>query len=172
MSNGNQNTQTGGDSANQEEMVKLPDYAWKWFEYHAKQRISMFNYFLVASGILAHAYVNLICEKCFILAVGLALIGTVVSFCFVMLDFRNAQLVYWGEDLLRRMEQDSPLIKSFKGLSAKGCTTSEGILLRDLSYTETRCTKHKIWLRVIEFSILGCFFVAAIASALWRYFDC
>ena len=62
------------------------DYAWKWFEYHAKQRISMFNYFLIASGILAHACMTLICEECFVSAMGLATIGTLVSICFVILD--------------------------------------------------------------------------------------
>ena len=32
-------------------------YAWNWFEFHAKQRTTMFNYFLVSVGIFANAAV-------------------------------------------------------------------------------------------------------------------
>jgi len=50
----NQYTDKGGNSKNSD----LLDYAWKWFEYHAKQRISMFNYFLIVSGILVPFPIN------------------------------------------------------------------------------------------------------------------
>jgi hypothetical protein len=31
------------------------DYAWKWFDLHAKQRMTLFNYFLIIAGIFANA---------------------------------------------------------------------------------------------------------------------
>lgn len=153
----NQHAEMGGNSGNNH---VLWDYAWKWFEYHAKQRVSMFNFFLIASGVLAHAYVNLICEKCFGLAMGLAAIGTIISGSFLILDLRNAQLVYWGEDIMRRLERDSLFQDSFKGLNTKGQQTSKGILLRDLSCKERKWTKHWFWLRVIEGAIIVCFIIA------------
>src|SRR4051812_49073283 len=37
------------------ELLKLrADYAWKWFDLHAKQRMTLFNYFLIVAGILAN----------------------------------------------------------------------------------------------------------------------
>ena len=39
------------------------DYAWRWFALHTKQRVTMFNCFLVASGILANAYGLLLREE-------------------------------------------------------------------------------------------------------------
>src|SRR3954462_11298895 len=38
------------------ELLKLrADYAWKWFDLHAKQRMTLFNYFLIIAGIFANA---------------------------------------------------------------------------------------------------------------------
>jgi hypothetical protein len=35
------------------DLVKLQfDYAWKWFSFHADQRVKMFNFMLVVFGIL------------------------------------------------------------------------------------------------------------------------
>lgn len=40
---------------NERELFKLRiDYAWKWFDLHAKQRMTLFNYFLIIAGILAN----------------------------------------------------------------------------------------------------------------------
>lgn len=37
------------------ELLKLrTDYAFKWFDLHAKQRMTLFNYFLIIAGILAN----------------------------------------------------------------------------------------------------------------------
>lgn len=33
------------------------DYAWNWFDLHAKQRMTLFYYFLIIAGILANALV-------------------------------------------------------------------------------------------------------------------
>jgi len=153
------------ESVGKDDIVRTQfDYAWKWFEYHAKQRISMFNYFLLASGILANAYVCLIKEKYFILAMGLAIVGALISFAFVILDFRNAQLVYRGEYVIRRIERNLLFPKGSDGLDEKGCGTSEGILLRDLNCIEKKWAKHKFWLKFIEF-LMVVFFLAAFSYA-------
>jgi hypothetical protein len=41
------------------ELCKLQlDYAWKWFSYHADQRVKMFNFMLIVFGIFATAVVT------------------------------------------------------------------------------------------------------------------
>jgi len=100
-------TGAASDAANQAASEKLAmqfQYAWNWFECHAKQRISMFNYFLLAMGILATAYVHALKEAPSIVAFCLALMGLLVSAIFWLLDWRNKQLVHMGEDLLRELE--------------------------------------------------------------------
>jgi hypothetical protein len=80
------------------------EYAWRWFEFHAKQRVSMFNFFLVGIGILANAYVLLILQNLKYVAGTLAIIGALISLIFVFLDRRNRQLVKIGERLLNELE--------------------------------------------------------------------
>ncbi len=155
----NQHTDKGGNSEK-----NLLDYAWKWFEYHAKQRVSMFNYFLIASGILAHACVNLICAECFVLAMVLAIIGIFVSGSFLILDCRNAQLVYLGEDVLRKLEKSILFPEDFTGIGEKNEQRPRGILFRELSENKRCPSKHKIWLRVVEALIALCFVVAGIVA--------
>ena len=90
---------------NDDDLLKLRfDYAWKWFDYHAKQRITMFYYFLIIIGILASAYVQLLDKKLYALATGLSIIGFFLSIGFYCLDLRNRQLVRWGEDVLKKLE--------------------------------------------------------------------
>ena len=38
------------------------DLAWKWFDFHAKQRTTIFNFFLIITGIILNAYVLAIKE--------------------------------------------------------------------------------------------------------------
>ena len=81
-----------------QELLRLKlDYAWRWFALHAKQRVTMFNYFLVASGILANAYGLLLREELWGVAIGVAGIGSIVGLVSLGLDVRNRQLVKLGE---------------------------------------------------------------------------
>ena len=32
------------------------EYAWRYFALHARQRVTMFNFFLLGSGVIANAY--------------------------------------------------------------------------------------------------------------------
>jgi hypothetical protein len=82
------------------------DYAWRSFEFHAKQRISMFNFFILFSGILAAAYGTLLrAKEPFIASVAL-IIGSVVCIIFLFLDRRNEELVHISEDILCALEKD------------------------------------------------------------------
>jgi tellurite resistance protein TehA-like permease len=59
------------------------------------KRTTVVNYFIVASGLVAAAYVNVLKESKF-LAVVIAFIGVALSFLFLLLERRNAQLVKLG----------------------------------------------------------------------------
>lgn len=158
----NQYTDKGGNSKNSD----LLDYAWKWFEYHAKQRISMFNYFLIVSGILANAYVHILSSDCFGLAAALAFAGALTGAAFFVLDLRNARLVYLAEDVLRKLEVSVLFPEDLTGLSEEEKQTPRGILFRELREKKGRWTRHKYWLRIIEGLIFVCF-VSASIFAFW-----
>jgi hypothetical protein len=160
----NENQKEGAQSTSK--TSDLLDYTWKWFEYHAKQRVSMFNYFLVASGILANAYVHVFCSSCFRLAAVLALAGALIAGAFIFLDRRNAQLVYLAEDVLRKLEITVLFPRDFDGLSERGKETPRGILFRELSEKVYCWGKHKFLLKFIEILIAVCFFGAFII-AFW-----
>ncbi|MDE2803038.1 MAG: hypothetical protein OXK21_09165 [Chloroflexota bacterium] len=68
----------------------------------------MFNFFLVGSGVIANAYGLLLRnpDPFFWQAGAVALVGALVCGVSFVLDMRNRQLVGYGEDALRRVEQD------------------------------------------------------------------
>jgi len=90
------------------------NYAWNWFDFHARQRTTMFNFFVVATGIFFAAYASLVKVRidhsgslpCAATTI-LLFLGASVSLLFFLLDFRNAALVDLAEELLERMECDN-----------------------------------------------------------------
>jgi hypothetical protein len=57
------------------ELLKLKfDYAWKWFSFHADQRLKMFNFMLVVVGIFAAVAVNAVKEQLLGLAFWLCIV--------------------------------------------------------------------------------------------------
>jgi len=83
------------------------DYAWNWFEYHAKQRISMFNFFLITNGFVLSALAGLYKEDKpkYSLTLVVSILGILLSICFFLLDLRNKCLVNFGEDILLHIEK-------------------------------------------------------------------
>lgn len=81
------------------------DLAWKWFEYHATQRTTMFNYFLIIIGILAAAFVSSIDGEYANLQLGLAFSGIVLAIIFLLLDVRNEQLIDLAEEAIAELER-------------------------------------------------------------------
>ena len=81
------------------------EYAWRWFELHAKQRVSMFNFFLLSVGALATAYGLLLREQLYVVAAVAAFMGVFVSLVSCLLDVRNRKLVKMGEEALEGVER-------------------------------------------------------------------
>lgn len=82
------------------------DYVWKWFAYHADQRMKAFNFMLVTFGILATAVATTLDKKLYLAATGLSFFSVVIALLFSRLDRRNRDLVRVGEGVLRQLEQD------------------------------------------------------------------
>lgn len=98
-----QDTQNGAGS--QSANVQF-EYAWRWFDLHAKQRVSMFNFFLLSAGALASAYGILLREQLYGESAGVAFVAVVGSAVSCLLDIRNHGLVKMGEEALKEVERD------------------------------------------------------------------
>ncbi|MDI5891816.1 hypothetical protein [Halomonas rhizosphaerae] len=125
-------------------------YAWNWFEYHAAQRLLAFRYFLVFIGILLVAYNSGLDSKNLMFASATAYIGSFVSLAFLVLEFRNEELVNIGREALKEIEHSDSV----------GLDTSSRLRLLTLDRTRSRLKSHKLWLRIIYVLCIVAFFAA------------
>ncbi len=148
------------------------EYAWKHFEYHARQRITMFNFFLIVTGIVANAYVRILDDGLLNLATAISIIGIVISVGFFALDWRNTQLVHMGEAILNELEKDN-IFKNFTDDNNNQLGFIYRERLEEVNMSENffkwfwaNSVKHKIWIRGIEIMVAVLFLVATILS-IW-----
>jgi hypothetical protein len=80
-------------------------YAWNWFSYHAGQRLTAFNFFLVIFGALLVGYVQAATHHLGLLGGVLGFLGLLVSLAFWAMDVRNSELVYCGRAALDALEK-------------------------------------------------------------------
>jgi hypothetical protein len=76
----------------------------EWYKLHAGQRMQMVGYWLVASGLVAGAYVDALAAGYRAAACALALLGAASAVGFVFLDSRTRTLLSVGEDALDALE--------------------------------------------------------------------
>jgi hypothetical protein len=81
-------------------------YAWDYFDFHAKQRTTMFNFFLIFVGFVISGYVSLLNADKQPLATGLAGLGAILTTFFLFLDRRNEEFVHLAEEVLEQLEAD------------------------------------------------------------------
>ena len=81
------------------------DYAWKYFESAAKQRMLFLNYFLIAVGILASAYGFALKERIYPLAIFVCFFGLVASIGFIFFDIRMLAFVERALKILETLER-------------------------------------------------------------------
>lgn len=82
------------------------NYAWNVWEFHGRQRMSMFNYFLVITGILVSGYVAARSKDGpHEIVPAICLLGFVQCFVFIMIDWRNRTILYFADGLLREAEE-------------------------------------------------------------------
>ena len=94
-------------------MKEQREYAWNYFQLHAGQRMSTFNFFIVISSLLATALVKSISalnsDSLTNLFIGLAIsIGLcLAAFVFWKLDGRVSYLIKHAEAALKEIETES-----------------------------------------------------------------
>lgn len=158
------------------------NYSWDSFEFHAKQRISMFNFFIIFAGISANAIATLLRTDRYIMAGSLAIAGSVISCIFIFLDRRNEELVHNAEDNLRELEKDVifikyireiewPKRKTYIGKMEKRLERRQlGIHLREDADKDSEVPsryEHGIWIPKLEFFIAALYLIAG-GCLLWR----
>lgn len=66
----------------EQDLERIHDYAWDWFNYHAGQRINMFNYALAAAALAAAGY-GAALDKHAAAAAAIGFVGAFVLVCFI-----------------------------------------------------------------------------------------
>ncbi len=152
-------TPSGDNNVSNSDSIQLKDkldYAWKWFEYHAGQRLVAFNFLLVLMGALSVGYYKAYDAGEYIYAAVVAVFGVIVAIAFFILEVRNEKLVNTGRDALKSIEA----LPKFTLLRDDPCRLlSED---RKRSYLGS----HAFWLRTIEVVLLILFVLATIVSGL------
>jgi hypothetical protein len=99
----------GEDNKKAEEIQAIDrarlDIAWKWFDFHAKQRTTIFNFFLIITGIILNAYVLAIKECLNQIAIALSVFGILQAIVFFLFDIRNRQLTAHAENVIEMVER-------------------------------------------------------------------
>jgi hypothetical protein len=81
-------------------------YAWNVWEFHGRQRMSMFYYFLVIVGILVNGYITALKEPNLRhILPEICVLGLILSPIFLVIDWRNRKMLYFADELLRESEE-------------------------------------------------------------------
>ena len=167
---------------------RLPDaldHSWKWFSYHAQQRLTAFNFYLIIVGVLVVGYFKCLEQGWRGLGFVVTTFGAAISLAFWVLDIRNTELVNCGRHALDTLEPGFDLTirkndadRAFLWQSMGGPTKRvfrlvglvEGRAVKAGSWRDS-LTRHQLWLRtILVFGILA-FAAASISSIFGIGFD-
>lgn len=144
-------------------------YAWDWFSYHAQQRLTAFNFFLILMGAVVVSYTQAVNHDLQAFGVALGGLGAFVAVAFWAMEVRNEELVYCGRtalDVLEKKlevairsddEQRSHLAEAMRG-------SVEARIYRHLNPRELA---HRTWLRRV-IAVMG---VLSLLAACWAALD-
>lgn len=135
------------------------DYAWNWFDFHGKQRMQLFNYFLIITGILATAYVTALDKKLYSIGIAVCLLGIIQSVGFIIFDIRNRDLTERAEKALHAFEHKNALFEGYKYKEQ-----DIEICLPD-SYNSPKFKEMKTWIWIIEGGIIISFILGIIYAS-------
>lgn len=141
-------------------------YAWDWFSYHAKQRLTAFNFFLILTGAIIVGYTQAVAGDQKLVGIALGLFGVIVAVAFWVMDVRNAELVNYGLTALDRLETDLRVEIRTEDTTRKQFDKSGGPLTHLLVLLiKKERMKHTVWLRAVIF-LVGVFSVIGIGWAV------
>lgn len=83
------------------------DIAWKYFQQHAQQRVSYFNFFVLFSSIMTTGLIATLGPQfdLHLLGTGIGCMEVLIAFVFIKIDDRNKYLTKIGEDALKALEE-------------------------------------------------------------------
>ena len=137
-------------------------YAWNVWEFHGRQRMSMFNYFLVIVGILVNGYITTLkANGLRDIVLAICLLGFVQCFVFIMIDWRNRTILYFADGLLKESEKElfnlNPFVTSSPGpMSQRAIKESKGLF---------RFSKMVYWMW-LTYILIGVGFLVALTRSV------
>jgi len=154
----------------QEELLKTRlQIAWNWFEFHARQRMSMFYNFLIITGILVNGYALAHKDQIYWMAGAASFLGLFQAVCFVVIDIRNREMIRFAEEALQKLEVDFLFPDGFNlgefqlGLRRRDRTPEGG------KWTLRRLLKMKYPIRAMYLAVFF-MFLAACVDSIHTYF--
>jgi hypothetical protein len=94
-----------------EDFSSVRKYIWDYFQLHAQQRLTTFNFYIVLSTLITTGLFSTFQKDFILVPVGVVLGSLLVclSFIFWKLDERNRALIKHAEGALKILEQKPPL---------------------------------------------------------------
>lgn len=108
------------------------EYGFKWFEFHAQQRTTTFNFYLIIYSGLAAAISFLLKEKIQFGSILFSLMMIGISILFWQLDVRNRQLIKIGESILSDGWQKTGLNEALNPVVLSEAKQNEGFRYKEL----------------------------------------
>ena len=87
----------------------LRDYAWKYFAFHAEQRMKTFHFFILIAGFIIAGFVSRVVDQKSA-AAALAFLLSFMAMVFGKLEQRNRELVKKGEAALKHLDSTEGLM--------------------------------------------------------------
>jgi hypothetical protein len=107
-------------------------YGFKWFEYHAGQRMETFHYYLVIYSGLAAAVSFLLKEKIHAGSLLISSLMILMSILFWQLDVRNRQLIKIGENIISTNWLASEMDGNLNPIHLSDLKQSKGLRFRQM----------------------------------------
>ena len=145
------------------------DYAWNWFKLHAEQRMKLFNYFLITTGILFTAFIQSVNYEIWELSLSVCVIGVFESLAYLVFDIRNRKLIKYAADVMHDIENNYLFTEELKEEDR-----TLGMLQTDAFYRmrqgqsgwhPERLTKMKWWMRILYILALITFLIGLVYIA-------
>ena len=100
---------SGKTSSNQLGICDFYKTSWNYFSFHANQRISVMNFYIVLESAMAGGFIAVIGMEhgdvhIFEMIIGIAMVF--LSFIFFLLDMRTKHMIHLAEKVLRNIEAE------------------------------------------------------------------
>ncbi|HYL31999.1 MAG TPA: hypothetical protein VEU53_02475 [Stellaceae bacterium] len=129
------------------------DHAWKWFEFHAAQRMTVFRFYLIMVGALGAGYIASLKDDHVAIALIIAVFGAIASVLFWRLDQRVSDLIKHGENALSQIENQ---------LAQSSGISDIKIIIKTEQKSKWPLNSYRRIFRTIFIMAFCCFLIAAI----------